>query len=617
MATLACLAPPANGAPAKGKEPVPSTGTARILWVSDNVLPDGGFGGPVSGFNEAGWMTLLQNAGYTVESYNPANTGQIPAADIDVINSYDLIVLGRSVETPKLSGLNAPLWNTAITKPLITISAHAVRTNRLGWMSGATMIDGTPTPITAVDLTDRTTAYLFGGISMNGSTTAEPYDEAIDRNTSHIVEPPVAGGNVLATATFTGSGGTTNVTVIAEFLAGAVVRGGADVLGGYRLYFAAGSREIGTPPGVSAAGWENLTPTGESMFLRAVAVALANRNGQNPAQRAQAMISRADEQRNALRNSLLFGFVSALDSFTYDGVTKTISAWYIDVRDGITAARLLATAADYGQAKATAELAKNIADTINNACGFTIGYWTHHGQRSGIKVLLVRDGNHHNEWPEDTDYVFGLLRGLGYSVDLVEEATLLATPAFPDVLKQYNVVWLSNPGYNYDDFETLDALMAAMDAGVGIVLQSDDALYSSLLNYPALQSIETISGMTPSPYDPNGTDYADGNSRGFFEVTVGVGHPVQTGLWGVSFQYGDDIDTSTSNGAAVLAAATPVPTDYPNTAKPVIAAYENPNTGGRSVTILLTLRELEIYNPSLDRSFDETLCDNAVIWASR
>jgi hypothetical protein len=65
-------------------------------------------------------------------------------------------------------------------------------------------------------------------------------------------------------------------TVLATTGTGAVAAG--QVLGGYRLQFLAGNRESATAPngGVRNAGFENFTPVGEQMFLRAVTLAANN-----------------------------------------------------------------------------------------------------------------------------------------------------------------------------------------------------------------------------------------------------------------------------------------------------------------------------------------------------
>jgi len=252
---------------------------ANIVWVTDNT-PEG-FSGPVSGFPEANWLRLLTN-NHRVQSFNPPNDpGLLTAEHIAALNTNDLIIIGRSINSAAFQGtLHPPQWNVEITKPIICINAYIVRNVRLGWCTGGTLPDGTPTPVTAVDLNDPATAFLFDTVTMNGNTTAYPYDEALGRNISQIVEGPVAGGRILATASYVDLGGTARTSpIIMEWPAGVAVRGGADVLGGYRLYISGGDRE---PNGgsVPQAGSEIYTPTGETLFMNAVELALAG--GQVP-----------------------------------------------------------------------------------------------------------------------------------------------------------------------------------------------------------------------------------------------------------------------------------------------------------------------------------------------
>jgi hypothetical protein len=338
-----------------------------------------------------------------------------------------------------------------------------------------------------------------------------------------------------------------------------------------------------------------------------------------PEERALRMIERAELQNDALSNNLLFGLISPDDTFDINGTIKTISEWHLEVEDGINSAHQYFDAADFEQAKMEAEAAKDIADFINNAYGFTIGYWAHKGafSRGDFSILLIQDDNHHNEWATDTLYIKGILDGLGYDVTFTGEGVLLNSFStavdMAENFKNYNVVWLSNPGWPFDDAITIAALKIAMDSGVGIVLQGDDAIYSIL--DPGLLQVKDISGLNYSSPDPNGT-WADNNMGNVYEVTVGLGHPLQTGIALTQFNYGDDIDTCTSVGASIVASATPVFNPYPFPQKPVIAAFHDTTTGGKSITILLTVEQLEEKNIGLDPLFDDTLCDNVILWVA-
>jgi len=266
---------------------------ANIVWVSDANDPATGFFPAGSGYTDSGFVTLLQNAGHNVIRFNQPNAQAtlLTAAEIIALNTNDLIIIGRCVNSGAFQPPQGDQWNTAITKPLIDMSPYHVRTegpNRLGWFAGNTSdnFDDTPTVLNAVltgnPVTDAVVDYLFAGVTMKGTNTVLPYDEAVDRNTSHIAGAPVAGGIAYATANYIQQNNTANPptmnfgNAIVGFPAGTAVRYGTNILAGYRMFFAGGSRE-GTayPQAIPLyAGRESLTPSGEDIFLRAVQVAI-------------------------------------------------------------------------------------------------------------------------------------------------------------------------------------------------------------------------------------------------------------------------------------------------------------------------------------------------------
>jgi hypothetical protein len=253
------------------------TSAASILWVSDNGSE--GFSSPTAGSSDDAFVIdLLQMAGHNVSRFNPPNSESILLSpqELEAINTNDLIILGRALGSAAFRVPQGAQWNTQVTVPLICMSPYLVRTlagteDRLGWFTGATLPDGGSTPLRAVNLEDPVTAYLFSGVQMTGDMTTQPYDELVDRGTSHIVEAPVSGATIRATTMVAAQ----EVHVIVDFPTGMAVRSGADVLSGYRMYFASGSRELENA-GIENAGKENLTATGEDLFLRALEVALNN-----------------------------------------------------------------------------------------------------------------------------------------------------------------------------------------------------------------------------------------------------------------------------------------------------------------------------------------------------
>ena len=252
------------------------TRAANIVWVTDNSAAGfSALGGTV--FAEDGWYTLLTNAGHKVIRFNPPDAAAtlLTAADFTALNTNDLIILGRSVGSGAFQAPQVGGWNSNIFKPLMSINAYLTRLIRTGWHTGSTLPNGVPTILSAYNLADPKTAYIFGGVAMSGTNTVGVYDEAGGQNTSQITEGPVAGGTRIAGST------PTAWSVISDWPSNTLVRGGADRLGGYRMQFSAGLREAvgGTVP---TAGAENLTAVGENIFLRAVQIAIANGNLPSP-----------------------------------------------------------------------------------------------------------------------------------------------------------------------------------------------------------------------------------------------------------------------------------------------------------------------------------------------
>lgn len=271
---------------------------ANIVWVGDYNDLAGSANDTFSAFTppgdnritDYGFIRLLQNAGHNVIRYNSpgAAASLMSQADLNALNTNDLVVLGRAGNSPAFQSPKGLQWNTNIVKPLICMSPYFVRPDggRLGWFTAGNLPDtspkpGAPTILITGDPTAAATDFLFSGVFMSGSRTAGGFDEMLDRNTSLISDAPAAGGIVYATANFLAEGNAADTTayVIVGFPAGTVVAAGRDVLAGYRMWFGGGSREGGSgfPTTVNgSAGRENLTADGENIFLHAIELALNN-----------------------------------------------------------------------------------------------------------------------------------------------------------------------------------------------------------------------------------------------------------------------------------------------------------------------------------------------------
>jgi hypothetical protein len=317
----------------------PGAPAANIVWVSDANDPAVGFFPAGSGYTDSGFVTLLQNAGHNVIRFNQPNAQAtlLTQEQLDGLNTNDLVIMSRAVNSGALQPDQGPQWNTSITKPMIDISAFHVRSSRLGWFSLNEAPDDTPTTLggalTGEPAADAVTDYLFSGVLMNGTNMVSPFDEWLDRGSTPILGVPAAGGTIHAAASYTSDGGATAAaSFIVGFPAGTAVRAGADILSGYRMFFSAGSRESAAGPNAIPlyTARENLSPVGEGIFLRAVQVAL--NNGVAPATDPNAPIVFTQQPANvtAQQNS------SVTFSAVVTGAGPRTLQWQRDTGDGVT-----------------------------------------------------------------------------------------------------------------------------------------------------------------------------------------------------------------------------------------------------------------------------------------
>lgn len=257
--------------------------SANIAWVSFHAADDKpSAAAATAGFAKAadvGYTDLLKAAGHKVTRF--VTTGTPDAA---VLNTFDLVIISRSV--PSADYQDPPetaAWN-GIKAPMMILGGYVLRANRLGLMTGNTIPD-TAGP---AKLTVNNPAHpIFASISLDASkTTVNPYSDIVSfngtpqRGVSVVTDPPAGGATILATIGTAGDpafGG----LAIGEWLPGASVGSDRDKLGGKRLVFLTGSREVSglTSEG---AGIYDLTPDGAKMFLNAVNYMAGTTPGQSP-----------------------------------------------------------------------------------------------------------------------------------------------------------------------------------------------------------------------------------------------------------------------------------------------------------------------------------------------
>jgi hypothetical protein len=262
---------------------------ANIAWVSfhqdANMASAGAMGAtpPHTVAPDKAYTDLLTANGHTVTRV--LTTDNAPAAHIAALNTYDLVIIGRSVNSGHYQTDTETVAYHSITAPMIISSGYLLRTNRLGFTSGNTIPDtfvsGTSTD---VRLTVNNTSHpIFAGVALDGSNTmVNPFASLVtfsgseQRGISVNTDAVNPGGVVLATVGTAGDpafGG----MMIGHWSPGAVMvnDGVDDMLAGHRLVFLTGSRESATAGSSEVAGLFDLGPDGERLFLNAVNFMLA------------------------------------------------------------------------------------------------------------------------------------------------------------------------------------------------------------------------------------------------------------------------------------------------------------------------------------------------------
>ena len=214
------------------------------------------------------YTDLLLANGHTVTRFLTSDT-----PDTATLNTFDLVIIGRSVNSGNYEAdAETAAWN-GITAPMMITGGYVLRNNRLGFTTGTTIPD-TAGP---VSLTVNNPSHpIFAGIPLDaGNTTVDPYADIVtfmgdvQRGISVNTNPIAGGGTVLATigtAADPAFGG----MVIGEWPAGSVMgTTPANTLGGPRLVFLTGAREASGDTSETS-GLFDLSPTGQTMFLNAV-----------------------------------------------------------------------------------------------------------------------------------------------------------------------------------------------------------------------------------------------------------------------------------------------------------------------------------------------------------
>jgi hypothetical protein len=252
----------------------PHSMAANIAWFSfhpaDNTPSNAAATAGATTAPDKGYTDMLAAAGHTVTRF--VSTATPNAASLN--NDFDLVIISRSAPSTDFEpGADSANWS-AITTPVMFLHGYALRNNRLGFTTGATIPD-TAGPI-RLNVTNPTHP-IFAGIALDGtnatvnnySTGLQTFNSITMAGISVNTNPITAGGTILGTVNRAGDPAN-NGMIIGEFPAGTGMSNGtSDAVAGQRLVFLTGSREAG---GISAevTGLYDLTPDGELMFRNAV-----------------------------------------------------------------------------------------------------------------------------------------------------------------------------------------------------------------------------------------------------------------------------------------------------------------------------------------------------------
>jgi hypothetical protein len=264
---------------------------ANIAWVSfhsgDNTPTQAAIDEGYTQAPDIGYTNLLTTGGHNVTRFVTVNDVNANATLIAQLNApeIDLVIISRSADSAHYqTAAEATTWNNTITQPMMILGGYVLRNSRLGFMGNETIPDTTgPVKLTAA----APSHPIFAGIALDGSNTmVNDYStDILVLNTAQNPNTPQRGISVNELPIDNdGIGGTLIARlanpispggnlVIAEWAAGTSITKdtGAQPLSDRRLVFLTGSREQAANGTSQQAGMFDLTATGQTMFLNAVA----------------------------------------------------------------------------------------------------------------------------------------------------------------------------------------------------------------------------------------------------------------------------------------------------------------------------------------------------------
>jgi len=190
---------------------------------------------------------------------------ELDDGEIDLLNAADLVIFSRSTNSGNYDDGDEPTQWNAITTPLIQMSAYLVRNSRWHWLDTGTATNNSGAP--AMQVLDPNHP-IFAGVTLDPNNVVVALDPNVGAGETSFAGSLDAGNGMLL-AQAVGA----DLAWIAEWPTGVeFYEGAGQSAGGKRLFFAAGTQEVGTTP----QGALNLSAEGELMFANAIAYMLVD-----------------------------------------------------------------------------------------------------------------------------------------------------------------------------------------------------------------------------------------------------------------------------------------------------------------------------------------------------
>ena len=195
---------------------------------------------------DAGYISMLEEAGYVVDAVNEA-WNNIDAAKASALNGYDLVIISRNTNSGNFGGDPAVRDNwMSVTTPVLLTSCFVTRNSRLQFVDSGTFVENASPSFNV----DNTSHPIFTGITLTGDGQT---GDIISSGSTNITDVTTAGnGSLIA------SDPTTGFVAIGEWEANTETYAGSSIPLGKRMFL-----------GVNSGAFD-LTDVGQKLYLNSV-----------------------------------------------------------------------------------------------------------------------------------------------------------------------------------------------------------------------------------------------------------------------------------------------------------------------------------------------------------